>query len=170
MKQINKILWLLFAFFALASCDTYSDDYDIDYTPIHPLGGQYRVHVTDESGAEIVSQYCFIANTSDNSSNQCWIRIGDYNSSSKEAWAINGKISCDVASLSFSGSNVENLAGNVVASSETFSVSDGKIVLNGATAPSGTVGDKISFTFTNSRFPGKTFKAEGYRYTGWSGD
>ena len=170
MKQINHVVWLLFAFFALASCDTYSDDFDIEYTPIHPLGGQYRVHVTDESGTEIVSQYCFIANTSDNSSTQCWIRIGDYNSSAKEAWAINGKINCDVSSLSFSGSGIENLAGNAASSSETFAVSDGKIVLNGATAPSGTTADKISFTFTNSRFPGKSFKVDGSRYTGWGGD
>lgn len=170
MKQINNILWLFFAIIALASCDTYSEDFDVEYTPIHPLGGQYRVHVTDESGTEILKDFCYIANTSDNSSTECWIRIGDYNADAQKAWAINGKIGCDVSALSFSGSNIENLAGNVVSSSETFSLSDGKIVLNGATAPSGTVMDKISFTFTNSRFPGKSFKVDGYRYTGWSGD
>ena len=36
-----------------------------------------------------------------------------------------------------------NLAGNVASSEETFTVTDGKLELNGATAPSGTIADKI---------------------------
>lgn len=170
MKQIKNILWLLFAVLALASCDTYSEDFDIEYTPIHPVGGMYRISVTDEAGANVYSEYCYIANTADNASNQCWFRIGNYNAKPTEPWAINGKISCDVPALSFSGANIENLAGNVASSTETFTVADGKVEMQAATAPSGTKADKISFTFTNSRFPGKTYKAEGYRYTGWGED
>lgn len=171
MKQINYILGIFIALLALASCDTYSDDFDIDYTAIHPLGGMYKVHITDEAGTVIDNtQYCYLANTTDNSTTECWIRIGDYNAKITNAWAINGKINCNVPELTFSGSNVENLAGNVVSSTETFSVSDGQMKLQGATAPSGTVADQISFTFTNSRFPGKTYKVEGYRYTGWGED
>ncbi|MDR1200684.1 MAG: hypothetical protein LBL58_03505, partial [Tannerellaceae bacterium] len=86
------------------------------------------------------------------------------------AYSINGKIDCNLSTLSFSGTNIENLAGNVATSTTTFTLTDGKVTLKGATAPSGTVSDAISFTFTNSRFPGRTFKAEGYRYTGWSAD
>ena len=37
--------------------------------------------------------------------------------------------------LSFSGADVMNLAGNVASSKETFTVTDGKLELNGATAP-----------------------------------
>ncbi len=170
MKQIKYILWIFIALFALASCDTYSDDFDIEYTAIHPLGGMYKVNITDEAGTSAGSQYCYLSNTTDNSTTQCWIRIGDYNAKITEVWAINGKINCNVGELTFSGSNVENLAGNMVSSTETFTVSDGQVTLQGITAPSGTVCDKISFTFTNSRFPGKTYKAEGYRYTGWPED
>lgn len=170
MKQIKYILGIFIALFALASCDTYSDDFDIEYTAIHPLGGMYKVNITDEAGTAVGSEYCYLANTADNSTTQCWIRIGNYNAKITEVWAINGKINCNVGELTFSGSNVENLAGNVVSSTETFTVSDGQVTLQGITAPSGTVCDKVSFTFTNSRFPGKTFKAEGYRYTGWPED
>lgn len=170
MKQIKYILGIFIALFALASCDTYSDDFDIEYTAIHPLGGMYKVNITDEAGTSVGSQYCYLANTVDNSTTQCWIRIGDYNAKITEVWAINGKINCNVGELTFSGSNIENLAGNMVSSTETFTVNDGQVVLQGATAPSGTTSDKISFTFTNSRFPGKTYKAEGYRYTGWAED
>ena len=169
MKHLKNIFALFLSIIAFTSCETYGD-YEVEYTPIHPLGGQYRIMVYNQAGEEIYKNYCYIANTSDYATDKCWIRIGAYNANSASEWAINGKINCDVNALSFSGSNIENLAGGVASSSETFSVTDGIVVLNGATSPSETVTDKISFSFTNSRFPGETFRAEGYRYTGWSGD
>lgn len=87
-----------------------------------------------------------------------------------DVYNINGKISCDVKTLSFSGSNIENLAGNVASSTETFTLTDGKLELKGITAPSGTVADKISFTYTTSKDPGVTYSVVGWRYTGWSED
>ena len=168
MKHFKNIFTALLVMIAMVSCETYGD-YEVEYTPIHPLSGQYRITVYDQSNTEIYRNYCYIANTVDNAKDKCWIRIGAYNASSAMNWSINGKINCDVSSLSFSGS-AENLAGNVTSSSETMSVTNGIIVLNGTTAPSGTTTDKISFTFTNSRFPGETFRAEGYRYTGWGSD
>ncbi|MDR1161582.1 MAG: hypothetical protein LBK45_04495 [Tannerellaceae bacterium] len=169
MKHLKYIFLLFLSLLTVASCETYGD-YNIDYTPIHPLGGQYRIHVYDASGEEIYTNYCYIGNTENYATDKCWIRIGAYNASATQNWSINGKIDCNVGALTFSGSNIENLAGNVASSSETFSVTDGKVVLGGSTTPSNTKSDAISFTFTNSRFPGETFKAEGYRYTGWGGD
>jgi hypothetical protein len=170
MKHLKSTVTFLLSIIALMSCETYGD-YKVDYTPIFPLSGQYRIVVYDQSGKDIYTNYCYIANTTDYATDKCWIRIGAYNAEADtNKWAINGKIACDVKALSFSGSNIENLAGNVPSSAETFSVTDGLVVLNGITTPSNTVSDKISFSFTNSRFPGKTFRAEGYRYTGWSGD
>jgi hypothetical protein len=75
-----------------------------------------------------------------------------------------------VPSLTFSGTNIENLAGNVASSTETFTITDGKLELKGATAPSGTIADKVTFTFTTTKNPGVTYRVEGYRYTGWSED
>ena len=49
-------------------------------------------------------------------------------------------------------------------------MTDGKLELNGATAPSGTIADKISFTYTTTVDPGVTYTVEGYRYTGWTED
>lgn len=172
MKQIKYILCLLMATLVFVSCETYGD-YEIEYASIHPMGGMYRIAVTDEAGNQLSlgsGNYVILSNTSDNSTTQCWIRIGAYNLAATNAHAINGKIACDLGSLTFSGSNIENLAGNVVSSPETFTVTEGKVVLDGATPPSGGKSDAISFTFTNSRFPGKTYKAVGYRYTGWEGD
>ena len=169
MKQIRYISVLFLLLLGFASCETYGD-YEIEYSSIHPLGGKYRVTVTDETGAQVYKIFAEISNTSDESTIQCWIRIGSYSLSGANAYSINGKINCDLSTLSFSGSNIENLAGNVASSTNTFTLTDGKVVLKGATAPSGTIADAISFTFTNSRFPGKTYKVVGYRYTGWSED
>lgn len=169
MKQIRYIPFLFLLLLGFFSCETYGD-YEIEYSSIHPLGGKYRVTVTDEEGTLVYRNFCEISNTTDESKTQCWLRIGGYSLSGANAYSINGKINCDLNTLTFSGDNVENLAGNVTTSTNTFTLTDGKVTLKGATAPSGTIADAISFTFTNSRFPGKTYKAEGYRYTGWSED
>ncbi len=169
MKQIRYIPFLLLLLLGFASCETYGD-YDIEYSSIHPLGGKYRVVVKDEAGTQVYKNYCEVANTVDESTTQCWLRIGAYSLSGANAYSINGKINCDLKTLTFSGTNIENLAGNVASSTNTFTLTGGKILLGAATAPSGTVADSIYFTFTNSRFPGKTYTAAGYRFTGWSED
>ncbi|MCD7916736.1 MAG: hypothetical protein LUG96_16690 [Tannerellaceae bacterium] len=153
----------------LTGCDTHRE-YEIAYTPIAPLGGQYRIYIYDQAGNEMVKDYCYIANTSDYDTDLCWLRIGEYNANPEEAWAIYGKISCDVNKLLFYGADIENLAGNLISSDETFTLTNGQLILAGFMAPSNTITDKISFTFINSRFPGEIYTAEGYRYTGWSGD
>lgn len=170
MKQIRYISVLFLLLLGFASCETYGD-YEIEYSSIYPLSGKYALTITDEANKVVNSYvYCEVSNTIDESTTQCWLRIGSYSTSGANAYSINGKINCELNGLTFSGSNIENLAGNVVTSTNTFTLTEGKVVLNGATAPSGTVCDAISFTFTNSRFPGKTYKAVGYRYTGWDED
>jgi hypothetical protein len=169
MKKFIYIFTMLFAV-VFSACNSEDLDYDIEYTSIHPIGGMYRVKIVDEAGAEVKlssSMYCYLSNTNANDTDKCWIRIGNYNTAASNAYAINGKIACDVKSLTFSGTAM-NLAGNVTSSNENFTITNGKIELKGATAPSGTVCDKISFTFTRDNFPGKTYTVTGYRYTGWT--
>ncbi|HAN13364.1 lipid-binding protein [Phocaeicola plebeius] len=175
MKKLRYIYMLLSCLWILTACNSEDLSYDIEYTPIHPLGGQYTVSVS-RNGAVVAEHVdCFLANTSDYDKDKCWIRIGAYNSTNTpgdaaKSYFINGKISCSVPELSFSGADVMNLAGNVASSEETFTVDDGKLELNGATAPSGTIADKISFTYTTTVDPGATYTVEGYRYTGWTED
>lgn len=167
MKHLKYIFLMLLVSLSLASCNSEDNDYDIDYTPIHPLGGTYTVTVS-KNGVEIGDDICTIANTVNYDSDKCWVRVGSVTAAG--AYNINGKISCDVKGLSFSGTNIENLAGNVASSSETFTLTDGKLELNSITAPSGTVTDKISFTYTTSKDPGVTYSVTGWRYTWWPED
>jgi hypothetical protein len=171
MKKLKYIFMLCFVALGLVACNSEDNDYDIEYTAIHPLGGTYKVIVTAD-GEDVTTSSSrinlTIANTIDNDADKCWIRIGTYNQSTD--YCINGKISCNVAALTFSGSNIENLAGNVASSTETFTITDGKLELKGATAPSGTIADKVTFTYTTTKNPGVTYRVEGYRYTGWPED
>lgn len=167
MKHLKYIFLMLLASLSLMSCNSEDLDYDIEYTPIHPLGGQYVVTVSKD-GTEVGMMYCTIANTVSNDTDKCWVRVGSVTAAN--VFNINGKISCDVPALSFSGSNIENLAGNVASSTETFTLTDGKLELKGVTAPSGTIADKISFTYTTSKDPGATYSVVGWRYTGWPED
>lgn len=166
MKLVRYLFFLL-AMITLGACNSEDLDYDVDHTPIHPLGGQYVVTIS-KNGEALQQIYCTISNTTSNDKDKCWIRIGSY--STAGAIGINGKINCDVNSLSFSGTDIENLAGSVASSTETFTITDGKLALNDATAPSGTISDKLTFTYTTTKDPGVTYSVEGYRYTGWGED
>lgn len=166
MKRLTYILFLV-ATLGLAACNSEDLSYDVDHTAIHPLGGQYVVTVS-KNGTVLTQTYATLSNTVNNDADKCWIRIGSYTTAG--AMGINGKISCDVTGLSFAGNAVENLAGNVTSSAATFTLTNGKVELQGVTAPSGTVTDKISFTYTTTKDPGATYTVEGWRYTGWPED
>ncbi len=169
-------MWVVLALLVV-SCS--NEKYTIEYTPIAPMGGQYRIiSITDETGTELKSEisssdrYVFLSNTTTYDSDKCWVRIGRYSYAANNFASINGKVSCDVSNkqnMTFSGTNVENLGGNVASSSETFSV-EGVVVENGVKCPSTEVTESITMTFTNSRFPGKTYKVTGWKYTGWPED
>lgn len=167
MKYFKYAFLTLLVTLSMMSCNSEDLDYDIEYTAIHPLGGQYVVTV-NRNGKEIGMTYFTIANTVSNDPDKCWVRIGGV--ADGDSLHINGKLSCDVSALSFSGSQIENLAGNVTSSSETFTLTDGKLVLKGIEAPSGTVADKISFAYTTTKDPGATYTIVGWRYTGWPED
>jgi hypothetical protein len=176
MKFVKNIMWVLLAL-VVVSCS--NENYEIEYTPIAPMGGQYRIiSIVDEAGTELKSKigssdrYVFLSNTVEYDSDKCWIRIGRYSYAASNFASINGKINCNVSdksNMTFSGTNVENFAGNVSSSTSTFDVT-GIVVENGATCPSKEVTESIAFTFTNSKFPGKTYKVTGWKYTGWPED
>ena len=80
MKKFRYIYMLLSCLWILTACNSEDLSYDIEYTPIHPLGGQYTVSVS-RNGAVVAEHVdCFLANTSDYDKDKCWIRIGAYNS------------------------------------------------------------------------------------------
>lgn len=97
MKRIKyAYLLLLSCLWILTACNSEDLSYDIEYTPIHPLGGQYTVSISRNGAVIAEGVNCFLANTTDYDTDKCWIRIGSYNSSNTvsnelKRYFINGK-------------------------------------------------------------------------------
>lgn len=187
MKSIIKSIFL-FCVFAVSfmSCETYSDP-KVEYSPIYPLSGEWRVRITNtNTGALVANSMYTLAtyNTSDNVANQMWIRltssIPSFSPVASVPKTLKSKISCDVTGLSFStAANTQNL--NVAASTtwpaypvnaviDTINITEAKITLNSVEMPSGVKSDRISFKLTKSKASGVTYLVEGYRRTRWNED
>ncbi len=164
MKQINKLLVILLALVTFSSCETYGD-YEIEYTAIYPLCGEWVVNVTGEDGdvlAEGVT--CNTYNTTDDATDKMWIKM----SVATNDWGVRGKIHCDVTSKSFDGDGIANLlhADDGINSTVTFNIS-GKVIVDGYTTQANTKVDAIEFTLTQN---GKSMTVKGFRKTGWEGE
>lgn len=173
MSIIKKLFILCFFLVAAAGCETYKD-YDIEYSPVYPLSGEWLVRFTDASVTPATSGLFVLStfNTAANDQDKMWIRV-----TSTSATAANiaytgrftGKINCDVAAKTFSGENVANTF-YTTAPLHTFTITNGTVILNGYDTATGGKSDKISFTITDTRKPGKTITVDGFRRTRWPGD
>ena len=73
MKQINKLLVILLALLTFSSCETYGD-YEIEYTAIYPLCGEWVVNVTGEDGGFLEEDVtCNTYNNNVDSSDKKWL-------------------------------------------------------------------------------------------------
>lgn len=177
MKSIIKSI-ILFSVFAVSfmSCETYSDP-KVDYSPIYPLSGEWRVRIKNFTADTLINKSGMYTlgtyNTSDNVSNQMWIRttsnIPTFSTASVKT--LKAKISCDVTGLSFSTTAVtQNLNVTTNAVLDTIVITEGKITLNSVDMPSNVKSDRISFKMTKTKSPGMTYLVEGYRRTRWAED
>lgn len=164
MKQINKLLVILLALVTFSSCETYGD-YEIEYTAIYPLCGEWVVNVTGEDGGVLAEGVtCNTYNTIDDATDKMWIKM----SVATNDWGVRGKIHCDVTSKSFDGDGIANLlhADDGINSTVTFNIS-GKVIVDGYTTQANTKVDAIEFTLTQN---GKSMTVKGFRKTGWEGE
>ena len=164
MKQINKLLVILLALVTFSSCETYGD-YEIEYTAIYPLCGEWVVNVTGEDGGVLAGGVtCNTYNTTDDATDKMWIKM----SVATNDWGVRGKIHCDVTSKSFDGDGIANLlhADDGINSTVTFNIS-GKVIVDGYTTQANTKVDAIEFTLTQN---GKSMTVKGFRKTGWEGE
>jgi len=179
MKSIIKSIFL-FCVFAVSftSCETYSDP-TVTYSPIYPLSGEWRVRITNVTTGVMVSttaMYTFgTYNTSDNSTNQMWMRatssIPTFITTGTTPKTILSKINCDVPSLTFSTTGVvQNLNYTTAVVLDTISITEGKVTLNSVLMKSGVMSDRIAFKLTKTKSAGNTYFIEGYRRTRWAED
>lgn len=173
--KIYKIFLLLFcvtAFFT--SCETYGDP-DVDYSSVEKMSGEWVIRLNDANTKALLNVLgysddkvpIYTYNTSDGSKTQMWLRVGAVSVTSPYApFAVKGKVNIDLGSKTFSADNVEN----GFFSGKKFSVSEGKVILDGTITPSGGKADSISFKLTSDLHPGISYIVSGYRRTGWDTD
>jgi hypothetical protein len=169
MRIINKISILCFLLVFASGCETYKD-YEIEYSPVYPLCGEWLVRFTDTSVTPNVTSGLIVMstfNTADNSKTQMWIRASS--TSSAYMGRFDGKIDCDVAGKSFSGANVQNTY-YTTSPIPTFTVTSGTIIINGYDTATGGKSDMISLTMTDTRKGGKVYTISGFRRTRWPED
>jgi len=169
MRVINKITMLCIFLLIATGCETYKD-YEIEYSPVYPLSGEWLVRFTDTSvtpnttsGLIVMSTF----NTADNSSNMMWIRATS--TSTSYLGRFDGKINCNVSGMSFSGENVPNTYYSTTPQ-PSFTITEGTVTEDGYDTATGGKSDKITFTMTDTRKTGKVYKVSGFRRTLWPDD
>lgn len=185
MKKIKSKLYFLtlsLLFWGFSSC-TEGTDFNIDRTPISPIGGEYIVTITrgydltqtDEefwasspnNVEEVGTIHAYLSNTTTLDKDSAWIRVGLYNQN--DPYNINAKVYIDMSSYKFNSSSINNYGGNSATPTDYVTVA-GFCTHNEYTTPSGSITDYITLTYSRTSAPGYHFKAEGWKYTGWSED
>lgn len=172
MKIVRNIL-LCFTLLLAFSCETYKD-YEIEYSPVYPIAGEWIVTYTDLSVTPNVTSNIFVLstyNTADNSKNQMWIRSLNHNllGGTPPMGRFTGKIDCNVTDKSFSGTGAINTSGTG-SPLPTFNITEGKVELGAYETLTKGMADKITFKMTDTRRPGKEYLVTGFRRTRWLAD
>ena len=158
---LKKLCFLLLGFAFVSSfvaCDEVDSVPDESDILISEVTGTWVVDMVwdgDPAGTNTISIY----NTSANDASTMWIDDQEH------SWGLKAKVPLNLGALTFGGSDLEELYYGV-----TVTITDGVIVKNGATTPSGDVVDSISFKAEFSDIPGEIWEYSGYKSTGKVGD
>ncbi len=191
---MKKILYFLsFVLLAAFSACTEGTNFDINYTPIAPIGGQYRVNIergydptlTDEQYWKVKADsatffyktdgtgfykgvvYAYLTNTTDYDTDKAWLRVGSYIST--DPYAINVKVPINMNDYTFGGVGLDDYIGNSAEVTDKVTIS-GYCGHNTYKTASGTVTDQITVIYSRSDEPGYHYRVTGFKYTGWSED
>ena len=158
LKKISYLFLSLALITTFISCDPEESVADVSDIKIEALTGGWVVDITRNGDFQSnISMDTY--NTGANLSTEMW--IDDQNN----YYGLKTKVNLDLASKTFSSTNSDELYYGV-----TVTVSDGVITTGGATAPSGTVVDSISFSVVFSDDPDGVWGFSGYKKTGQIGD
>ncbi len=174
MKNMFKYIGFLFvSSLLLASCE--KDE--VGGTTTETMAGEWYVKVTcvDDDGGVVYEDDDFFGlgdwmldtyNTNSNSSTEMWINDNE------NFWDFKLKVDIDLDAKTFSATDVDNEAYEDC----VVNITDGKILEDAATTPSGSAADSIVFyvNFSDDSYPSSygfsKYQVSGYRYTGLNDD
>ncbi|WP_178987591.1 lipid-binding protein [Winogradskyella schleiferi] len=155
--NINKLILCLFVSILCVACDE-GGELDPGNTATVEVAGEWVVEILRD-GSPIDVNYISTYNTADNVATEIWL------DDLQHGWGLKAKVPVDIGNLTFSGSGLEEIYYDV-----TVDITDGVIIKNGTTAPSGTVVDSIYFKAQFSDIPNETWEYAGYKRTGFLED
>lgn len=201
MKTIFKLTALVAALAFVFSCETYKVK-EPDMTAINKVDGKYMAFATPAGEAEASTIFAIvITNTTDDAADAGWITISDLDYSYchwQRLFSVRFHIDVDANGQTFQAANVkvvepmtawnpyiEGTYGSYGSyytatyqwpanfnQTTTASISNGKVVTNGVTTPSGYKADSIEFDYTLNYSDGssETYSVKGQKKTGWAED
>lgn len=155
---LNKIILIGLLFIGLASCTNggYAE-YKQEYSPSTALNGEWFIDIIAPNGKVEVAHA--LHKTYDSNDGKMFI------DDAKKGWWMKGKLNVNTSDLSFNALNEPNLL-----DSGTFTVTEGKIVKNGAKSKTGNIVDSIFFKAEFSYEPGVIYTFSGHKRTGFLED
>ena len=163
MKKLFKnIMALLALSLLLYSCQK---DFDVSGTATEAMSGDWWVEmsVQDKTNGEVLANYGYYElstfNTAANTQDSMWLT--DNNS----FWQYKVKVAINPDNMTFAVDQGKDLIWD-----DTTTITNGKIIPNAATTPSGVNVDSIYFEVEWATDPESVYIGSGYRYTGWEED
>ncbi|MFP5438351.1 MAG: lipid-binding protein [Bacteroidia bacterium] len=164
MKRLKYILLPVVAMFLAVSCeeDGYAD-YDEGGTPAKSMSGEWFINISDEATGTLQVANA-LHRTYDDNNGGLWLS-DRFSATQFYGWYLESVVQYDPQNLTFSGTNLANEAdGSVV------TITEGKIIKNGARTESGVVVDSIYFKGVFDYDPGTTLIFSGRKRTGFEED
>ncbi len=159
MKKIFKYITVVLFVTAFLSCETEEgfEDFPVEKSAINEVSGDWIVEIYRDGvldGVDVITT----GNTSANLTTEMLL------DDQQHGWGLRTKVNLDLATMTFSGSDLPELYFDV-----TVTI-DGSFTKNGGTTPLGATTDAISFTAVFSDIPDEVWEYKGYKRSGFLED
>jgi len=162
---LKSILAGIFIITALSSCDEDGyDDYDPGNTPAASMSGEWFINITDEASGETIAANA-LHRTYDDNNGGLWVS-DRLTATTFSGYYLESVVNYDLTNLTFGGNNLNNLAED----DTSVTITEGKIIKDGARSESGAVVDSIYFKAVFNYAPEKTLIYAGRGRTGFVED
>ena len=173
MKKLKNILLVavILSALSLSSCSKLFEwnqpkEVEQENSSIYPMGGEWYVTYTFDDGSGVIDDYygagtgtLITYNTADESTTEMWMH-DDY------FWATTYKVPINLGAQTFSSTDSLESSFDHGSYDIKVLVSNGKIIEDGGTSPSGVASDSIYFEIQYEDDPGVVYYISGIRRTG----
>jgi hypothetical protein len=164
MKKFKYLFLPVLVAMLTISCDEDGyDDYNPGNTPAASMSGEWYINITDEASGDVIVSNA-LHRTYDDNNGGLWVS-DRLTATTFSGYALESAVSYDLKNLTFGGNNLPNLADKTV-----VTITEGKIIKDGARSESGAVVDSIYFKAVFDYEPGNTYIYAGRGRTGFEED